>query len=829
MTASTSRRPADLMELARRAYDTHLETLDRHGVSVDSGLRFVAGSTPEVYYAPDTMTINVGVADLDQPSGRMYWLFVARLLGVRSADAAVDAFASQLPLLVVHEIAHHLRHRYGAPITNDFIEEQVANTLAIAFLAEHPQYRGVVEALRGWAATASPALAAMVPGSASARTGFRLELGDVLVERGLVSRTRLEELRVLAEDLDRPLDDLIAAADVVTDDQIAGAEKTRMDAQDYFNRRYMADPTEYQSFHLEWYRAYLERAEFPSFAEALETHILTDDWERSRASEVRSMLVKALEDRNDDLAVSAAQVLASEVEEPSWLRVAAMLPDLRPAVAAALLRAAGRRGSSESDAVWLEAATQAMTSADPELRAASAAALASRGDREATAVLQSMLGEGGAESTWALRALQDHGTPELTEPLVALATRGASDARALALRALVRDPSASALEARLVALRDPEDEIREAAASSLCGTQDPEALKLLASALEDPCAAVRSTAGQALRAGGANAVPALRTVRGGWAARVEAVLALYETGDDEAVTAVSSLLEELLAASTALFASPERFPMTSPAVVSLVHTAMDQERQRVAMLAFRLALAVHHPEGSSVVLESLASADETVRRSASDLGLHVLPTELRDEITRLLHPPGPASPLTGPATSHEAWADYLEPWLSALVAEARNHSSNPPHERGARMLTSIEKLVFVRAVPIFHSVQVRDLRSMAEDFLPLQFSPGERVFDVGADDQCLYVVTSGVVVIEQDQPDGSTSLTAELGPGLTFGEAAMLEGRPRSARATARAETTLLALQREDFLRLARREPAVLVEVTRMLARQLREANADLG
>jgi CRP-like cAMP-binding protein len=70
---------------------------------------------------------------------------------------------------------------------------------------------------------------------------------------------------------------------------------------------------------------------------------------------------------------------------------------------------------------------------------------------------------------------------------------------------------------------------------------------------------------------------------------------------------------------------------------------------------------------------------------------------------------------------------------------------------------------------------------------------------------------------------------AELGPGLTFGETAMLEGRPRSARATAMAETTLLALQREDFLRLARREPAVLVEVTRMLARQLREANADLG
>jgi HEAT repeat protein len=829
MTASTSRRPADLMELARLAYDTHLETLDRHGVSVDPDLRFVAGSTPEVYYAPDTMTINVGVADLDQPSGRMYWLFVARLLGVRSADAAVDAFAAQLPLLVVHEIAHHLRHRYGAPITNDFIEEQVANTLAIAFLAEHPQYGGVVEALRGWAAAASPALAAMVPGSARARTGFRLELGDVLVERGLVSRARLEELRVLAEDLDRPLDDVIAAADVVSDEQVAGAEKIRMDAQDYFNRRYMADPTEYQSFHLEWYRAYLERAEFPSFAEALETHILTDDWERSRASEVRSMLVEALEDENVDLAVSAAEVLASEVDGLSSLRVAAMLPDLRPAVAAALLRAAGLQGSGESDAVWREAAMQALTSDDPELRAASAAALVTTGHREATTVLLSMLREGGLQSAWALRALQDHWTPELTQPLVALATRGASEPRALALRALSRDPSASALEARLGALGDPEDEIREAAASSLCGTRDPGALKLLAAALEDRSAAVRSTAGRALRAGGPTAVPALRAVQGGWAARVEAALALHEVGGEEAMNAASRLVEELVATAAALCASPEYVTAPPPEVLSLVRTAMDQERRRLALLAFRLALTVHHPEGSPLVLESLVSADEAVRRSATDLGLHLLPAELRDETTRLLHPPEAARSGTGSATPQDAWTDYPEPWLPALVAEARNHPSNPANERGAGMLTSIEKLVFLRAVPIFQSVPVRDLRSMAEAFVPLRFSPGERVFDLGADDQRLYVVTAGAVRIEQDQSDGSTSLMAELGPGSAFGETAMLEGRARSARATARTETTLLCLQRDDFLRLARHEPAVLVEVTRMLARQLREANADLG
>jgi len=57
----------------------------------------------------------------------------------------------------------------------------------------------------------------------------------------------------------------------------------------------------------------------------------------------------------------------------------------------------------------------------------------------------------------------------------------------------------------------------------------------------------------------------------------------------------------------------------------------------------------------------------------------------------------------------------------------------------------------------------------------------------------------------------------------------MMEGRPRSATATAVGEVSLLALNREQFLRLGCREPQLLVEITRTLARMLRTANADLG
>src|SRR5262249_10305602 len=91
------------------------------------------------------------------------------------------------------------------------------------------------------------------------------------------------------------------------------------------------------------------------------------------------------------------------------------------------------------------------------------------------------------------------------------------------------------------------------------------------------------------------------------------------------------------------------------------------------------------------------------------------------------------------------------------------------------------------------------------EILPLvsrrQLAPGETVFHRGEEGDCLYIVARGkVVVVEDDDPDSRD--LAELGVGQAFGEMALLTGEPGRATTRAGGAAELLAIKREDFLRL---------------------------
>jgi CRP-like cAMP-binding protein len=60
-----------------------------------------------------------------------------------------------------------------------------------------------------------------------------------------------------------------------------------------------------------------------------------------------------------------------------------------------------------------------------------------------------------------------------------------------------------------------------------------------------------------------------------------------------------------------------------------------------------------------------------------------------------------------------------------------------------------------------------------------------------------------------------------FGPGGFFGEMALLDGHPRSADAEADTDCTLQQLSRDDFLALARVDPALHASVLNVLALQL--------
>jgi CRP-like cAMP-binding protein len=121
----------------------------------------------------------------------------------------------------------------------------------------------------------------------------------------------------------------------------------------------------------------------------------------------------------------------------------------------------------------------------------------------------------------------------------------------------------------------------------------------------------------------------------------------------------------------------------------------------------------------------------------------------------------------------------------------------------------------LRRVPVFSSLNARQLAGIERILHHRQYSTGEAVFKQGDPGVGMYVVMSGTVEIVYE-PTGR--VLAELSTGDFFGEIALLTERPRSATARARSDCSLLGFFHVDLLNLLESNPRAGVVVLRALA-----------
>ena len=100
------------------------------------------------------------------------------------------------------------------------------------------------------------------------------------------------------------------------------------------------------------------------------------------------------------------------------------------------------------------------------------------------------------------------------------------------------------------------------------------------------------------------------------------------------------------------------------------------------------------------------------------------------------------------------------------------------------------------------------------------FNAGSLIFDAGDAGAVMYAVQAGEVDILIAE-----SVVETIGPDGFFGEMALLENAPRSARAVARTDCTLAEIDSFAFMRNVSRNPFFALEVMRVLARRLRAAD----
>jgi hypothetical protein len=113
----------------------------------------------------------------------------------------------------------------------------------------------------------------------------------------------------------------------------------------------------------------------------------------------------------------------------------------------------------------------------------------------------------------------------------------------------------------------------------------------------------------------------------------------------------------------------------------------------------------------------------------------------------------------------------------------------------ARASIPVERIELLRANPIFAPLPPATIEHLAVKLIPVSVAAGETVFRQGQRGDLFYIVEDGRCEISIDGEK-----VADAWPGEAFGEIALLRDIPRTGTVTAVEDTTLLALERDEFI-----------------------------
>lgn len=161
-----------------------------------------------------------------------------------------------------------------------------------------------------------------------------------------------------------------------------------------------------------------------------------------------------------------------------------------------------------------------------------------------------------------------------------------------------------------------------------------------------------------------------------------------------------------------------------------------------------------------------------------------------------------------------------------LGTEGR-HDPQPPAKRGEAMLLTVEKVLFLKSVPLFAGLDGEELAALADISLEKEYQPGEIVFEEKQIAHHLYVIVRGKVEVFR-RPDSKEYPIAALGEKECFGEMAILDDEPRSASIRAVDPTLVLKIDRESFRELITERPQISFAIFKILSSRLRQKNVEV-
>jgi glutaminase len=138
-------------------------------------------------------------------------------------------------------------------------------------------------------------------------------------------------------------------------------------------------------------------------------------------------------------------------------------------------------------------------------------------------------------------------------------------------------------------------------------------------------------------------------------------------------------------------------------------------------------------------------------------------------------------------------------------------------------------------INLFKGLNPNECRLVESIVQPLVFEKGDVIIREGADANLFFVLARGTVSVQIRVPGQGErrKRVASIGPGLSFGEMALLDGGKRSADIVADERVICCGLRVEQLQELTAEHPNIMITIlsnlTREFSERLRHANEEIG